>query len=797
MSRFGLLLTAMFLPLPGLLAQDPTGNRPNIVVFLVDDMGWQDTSVPFWIDEASGEVQRTEFNRLYRTPNMERLAAQGVRFTNAYATALCSATRTSLMTGVNAARHRVTMWTLYPDRDQSGRTERLQSPPDWRRAGLQPADRTLPRLLQQEGYRTIHVGKAHWGAIGTPGSDPRALGFDRNVAGHAAGGPGSHHAIDGFGASKKVWAVPGLERYHGLEVSLTEALTIEANREVEEAMRAQRPFYLYLAHYAVHAPIQPHPPYVEKYRAAGLDEAEARYASMIESMDASLGAVLSNLERLGVADNTIVLFASDNGGLSVQARGRTPYDTGANTHNWPLRSGKGSAYEGGTRIPQIVAWAQAAPQHPAQQRIPVEQGGVRHLPTIVEDYFPTLLRWAGVDPPDPLSDGVVMNGFDFTGMLRVAGEQGQPGANSFGQLRRLRPLLWHFPHDWGPAGPDFEPHSAMRLGDWKVIYFYQPRSWELYNLAEDLSESRNLATKQPEQLRKMAAGLIGELEQADAQYPVQRDGGMPEPPLFLRSVAAGPVPLKEPAPGASDPLTPLVFIHGWSCNLHVFDRQLQNIGQTRRVLALDLPGHGLSLAPAPPHGADAYRLATSADAVAQAMDAAGIERAILVGHSNGAQVVREFLRRHRARAAGAVVLEGALRPMFPAEAAAGLLASIQGEGREATLNALAQGLVPRNGSAAEQQAVVDMVMQTPAEVQAASFLASVADDAWLPVQFDLPLLVINAVSPFWDQDYEDFVRGLGADVEYHLLDDVGHMIQIDGEREVHRLLNHWLQQHSL
>ena len=171
--------------------------RPNIVVFLVDDMGWQDTSVAF-------HSERTPFNERYRTPNMERLARQGVVFTNAYACSVCSPSRTSLMTGQNAARHHVTNWTLRKGKDQSGQTKRLRSPEGWRNDGLQPDPALLPQLLHDAGYHTIHAGKAHWGAEGTAGEDPRTLGFDVNIAGHCAGGPG---AYDGAATSARVTAV--------------------------------------------------------------------------------------------------------------------------------------------------------------------------------------------------------------------------------------------------------------------------------------------------------------------------------------------------------------------------------------------------------------------------------------------------------------------------------------------------------------------------------------------------------------------------------------------------------------
>jgi len=177
---------------------------------------------------------------------MERLARQGIRFTSAYAHAVCSPTRTSIMTGWNPARHHVTNWTLNPDQD----TSKGWSPKDWNLRGLQADDVTLPKLLQESGYFTIHCGKAHWGARGASGEDPCALGFDVNIAGHAAGGPGSYQGLENFGNKEKgghtlPWSVPGLEKYHGEDIHLTDALTNEAMASLDRAADSGKPFYLY------------------------------------------------------------------------------------------------------------------------------------------------------------------------------------------------------------------------------------------------------------------------------------------------------------------------------------------------------------------------------------------------------------------------------------------------------------------------------------------------------------------------------------------------------------------------
>ncbi len=466
---------------------------PNIVLFLVDDMGWQDTSVPF-------HAERTPFNDRYQTPHMETLASEGMKFTSAYAACVCSPTRVSIMTGQNAARHGVTNWTLRKDRDQSGNHPTLLPPPDWNLNSLQPEDVTLPRLLQEVGYRTIHVGKAHFGAKGTPGEDPRALGFDVNIAGHAAGGLGSFLGTHNFSAAHRggdrVWDVPGLEKYHGQDIYLTEALTREANAQVDQAVADGKPFYLYMSHYTVHTPIMADNRFYEKYRQIGLDETEAKYASMIEGMDRSLGDILRNLERHRIEGNTVVIFMSDNGGLSAHGRGGEPH-----THNLPLSSGKGSSHEGGVRVPMIVRFPGV-----------VTPGSVTNAPVICEDLFPTILRIAGATIP---ADHVpTVDGRDFMPLLTMGGD-----------FDRDRAYFWHYPHVWGPSGPGIMPHSAIRRGEWKLIYDYAGKRYELYNLMNDLGERRNLADERRDIVGRLSADLRGYLEEVGAPMPVWKETG--------------------------------------------------------------------------------------------------------------------------------------------------------------------------------------------------------------------------------------------------------------------------------
>jgi arylsulfatase A-like enzyme len=474
---------------------------PNLILFLVDDLGWQDLSVPLF-DQPTG------FNKRYQTPNIARLAAEGVKFTQAYAASpVCTPTRTSILRGQHPAVTRITDWTLHVDRDFSRGMKEL-SDPDWNKNGLAPDPMLLTNLLAQQGYRTIHIGKAHFGAIGTPGSDPLQLGFERNVAGHAAGGPGSYFGEKNYGNDRDgPWGIPDLESYHGSETFLTEALTLEAEKELEAAAADGRPFFLNMAHYAVHAPIQKDPRYYQSYRSAGLDDAEARYAGLISGVDDSLGRIWKKLEELELADNTLIVFFSDNGGLSAHGRGTTPNGTGGDTHNAPLRSGKGSGYEGGTRVPMIVAWAGDQPGWLA-----LEANSVNHSPVLSTDMYVSLLQLAGT--PQSAIVKAKADGQSFLPLLRGANQQPQQ-----------RVLAWHYPHKWGPNGDRYEPFTAVREGDWKIIYWYEAAEWELYNLQDDVGEINNLVEERPEVAARLKEALRAWMLEVDAQRPVSKETG--------------------------------------------------------------------------------------------------------------------------------------------------------------------------------------------------------------------------------------------------------------------------------
>ncbi len=481
-----------------------TVDAPNIVLFLVDDMGWQDTSVPFW-------SKKTPFNDLYKTPNMERLAASGIKMTQAYATAVCSPTRVSLMTGMNAARHRVTNWTLEKDLLQPMETNHeTLTFPEWNVNGLSPVEgdtkavyaTPLPQLLKDNGYFTIHSGKAHFGAIGTPGANPLNLGFNVNIGGHAAGAPESYLGTESFGnnpSESKVWAVPGLKKYHGKDIFLTEAITQEALKAVDSAMNKKQPFFLYMAHYAVHTPIMGDDRFLQPYLEKGLDSTEAKYASMVEGMDKSLGDIMNFLEEKGATENTIILFMSDNGGLSAVARGGELH-----THNKPLSSGKGSVYEGGIREPMLVKW-------PGK----VKPNSVSEEYVIIEDFYPTILEMAQIKNPKVVQ---TIDGQSFVPILTEEKQIAEP-----------RPLFWHYPNEWGPSGPGIGASSAVRLGAWKFIHFHENGHLELYNLNDDIGEAQNLALVNSEKTKELAEVLSNYLRTVNAQMPSNKKTGVQIP----------------------------------------------------------------------------------------------------------------------------------------------------------------------------------------------------------------------------------------------------------------------------
>lgn len=452
--------------------------RPNILFFLVDDMGWQDTSEPFYYD-ADGQPVMTKLNQQYRTPSMEKLADKGMKFTNAYAMTVCSPTRVSLMTGMNSAHHHVTQYISPEGRDVGGKGS-----PKWRFHGVDKEDVLLPQLLAKAGYRTIHAGKGHFGSINTFGADPKNLGFEVNIAGCQNGLPGSYIGNYGKGGKR---AVPGLEAYHDSGTFLTEALTLEMNKAIEKSVKDKVPFFAYMSHYAVHGPLNLDQRFEKNY--PNLKGGDLKYATMIEGMDKSLGDMIAKINALGVGDNTLVVFMSDNG-------------SSKNKNSPPLRSKKGSCYEGGSRVPLLVAWASENREALAQQVLSIQAGSREDDIVTVFDWFPTLLNVAGVTYDHRV------DGYDLRPYLK--GEDGS---------HRPQKLTIHFPHRH-----QSDHFSFYRHGDWKLIVHYLTGKKELFNLADDLGETEDLVNSQPERVLQMSKELAKNLRKMGAQYSLS-----PEP----------------------------------------------------------------------------------------------------------------------------------------------------------------------------------------------------------------------------------------------------------------------------
>jgi arylsulfatase A-like enzyme len=477
-------------------------SQPNLIIFLVDDMGVMDTSLPFLTDEA-GTPKRYPLNDYYRTPNMERLAARGIRFNNFHAMSVCSPTRIALLTGQNAARHRTTNW-IDPDKDNAG----PQGAPDWNWHGLKPGDVTLPALLGKAGYRTIHVGKGHLAPRADAGADPSKIGFDINVAGASIGSPGSYYGMEDFGAKnpkRAPAAVPGLSKYHGKDIFLTEALTLEANAQVGDAVKAGTPFFLSFAHYAVHAPFESDPRFAAHYKDSGKPAPAQAFATLIEGMDKSLGDVLDHLDTLGVAENTLIFFIGDNGSDAPLGH---QHEVACAA---PLRGKKGAHYEGGTRVPFIAAWAKANPANPFQKKLPIAVNAIQPQQAAIYDVFPTILALTGARAPGTHA----VDGSRLDTLLTGKPDRG-----------RREQFLMHYPH--APHRTDY--FTVWRDGDWKVIYHYFPTEvsggshYQLFNLTADPFEQHDLAPTRPGELKRLMQGLVAELERQHAVYPVEKDG---------------------------------------------------------------------------------------------------------------------------------------------------------------------------------------------------------------------------------------------------------------------------------
>lgn len=520
------------------LAQD----RPNIIMFLVDDMGWQETSVPFYSEP-------TPLNERYRTPNMERMAQLGVKFTQAYACAISSPSRASLMSGMNAARHRVTNWTLnYNTKTDAGSS--VIELPDWNYNGIQPAATatehdldngtpvtSLPQILHDNGYYTIHCGKAHFGSKETSGADPLTMGFDVNIAGSAAGGPAGY--LPPYGNSN--YPIPGLEEYESEGLFLTEALTREAIKTMDEFLNnneENRPFYLYMSHYAIHVPYTDedtrfsgnYKGKIDPMLGVELNQSEINHAALVEGMDKSLGDIMAYLEKHpDVAKNTILLFMSDNGGQSQGVRqGRANHD-----QNYPHRAGKGSSYMGGVHEPMMVYWP----------GVTDSQAGTENANRVmIEDFFPSILEMAGVTD---YTTHQVVDGKSFVDLIKDP------------SIQRDRVNIWHFPNLWGETqdrNEGYGAYSAIMKDKYHLIYFWETQELRLYNIEEDPGEENDLASTEEELVEQLAQELTDSLKAYDAQRPSYKATGqvIPWPNEAVRQ------------PGAGDVVTPSDYIFKYS-----------------------------------------------------------------------------------------------------------------------------------------------------------------------------------------------------------------------------------------
>ncbi|MFC5050876.1 sulfatase-like hydrolase/transferase [Rubritalea spongiae] len=467
---------------------------PNIIIFLVDDFGVTDTSVPFAYDSYndSGSPLLTGFNNFYKTPNMETLAAQGMKFTQAYAMPVCSPTRTSVMTGHNSPRHGITVHlNLAGTIDNNSFAQKShRGPNNWRYMGMDATDVTLPQLLSNASYRSIHCGKGHFGGKGRYAADPTAIGFDVNIAGSSSGQPARYISNSSSGFESSSRAMPGMEAYTGSGAGtyLTDALTIEMNSAISTAVSDGVPFFGYMSYYAVHSPFTYNPGVDASAYSSGVSTNHKKFATMVEGVDISLGNIIQHLDSLGVAEDTLILFMGDNGSDSPALNDEGQIGN-ANFNDFPMRGKKGSAYEGGTRVPLIIAWAKPDTQNAFQQALPIVENAVEHDIVSLMDIAPTILSICGVDHP-------YMDGFNLSPYLL-----GQSGSH------RPQQLISYVPHE---HRSDY--FLWYREPDWKLIYRFYNDSFELYNLTSDPDESDNLSSAQPEKVLTMARAMAAELD---------------------------------------------------------------------------------------------------------------------------------------------------------------------------------------------------------------------------------------------------------------------------------------------
>lgn len=454
-------LLLFFICEPRGFSSDVKNARYNFVFILADDLGWTDLG-----------CQGSPF---YKTPNIDRLAQMGMRFTQAYsACTVCSPTRASILTGQYPARLHITDWIKGHTRPYA-----KLAVPDWRMY-LPTNVMNIARALKSAGYASASIGKWHLG-----GSDyyPEKQGFDINIGGCDKGQPPSYFSP---------YKIPTIQ-----DGAAGEYLT---DREAEEAVKfieknKDRHFFLYLAHHAVHTPLMAKSNVVQKYRAMAKPNSPHKnpvYAAMIEAVDDSVGKIMETLSRLNLDDKTIVIFTSDNGGLLNV------------TTNIGLRAGKGSAYEGGVRVPLIVYWKDV-----------VKPGSICDEPVISPDFFPTILEIANLQNPNNHI---------------VDGESLVPLLKGTGKLKRDS-IFWHYPH-YHPGGAT--PYSAIRWKNYRLIEFFEDSRLELYDLSKDPAESHNLANENPQLAQELLKRLKDWRREVGAQLPGPNPDYSPQKDKFVR-----------------------------------------------------------------------------------------------------------------------------------------------------------------------------------------------------------------------------------------------------------------------
>jgi arylsulfatase A-like enzyme len=451
--------------------------KTNVVLILADDLGWTDL-------HCFG-------SELYETPNIDKLARDGMRFTQNYsACTVCSPTRSAILTGKYPARLHITDWIpgQMPDNPKL-------IVPDWTKY-LPLEEITIANVLHDHGYATASIGKWH---LGGKEYYPEKHGFDFNLAGTDK--PNTDHYFSPYG-------IPTLPDGPMGEY-VTDRLTNAAIRFINA--NKDKPFFLYLPHFAVHLPLQAKQKLIAKYQEKikpGDAQSNATYAAMTDSLDQSVGRIRAELEKLKIADRTVVIFVSDNGG-------RIP-----TTSNLPLRVGKGSCYEGGTRVPLIVYW-------PGITR----PGSESNTPAISMDLFPTLMEILGI--PDGAKTAI--DGVSLVPLLRQSGE-----------LKRDE-LFWHYPHYQHYQKGGAVPYSAIHKGDFKLIEFLADMRVELYNLREDIGEQHDLAEKMPDKVDELRKRLHQWREEVGAQMPT------PNPKYDPSKPEANLTPQQKKATESADP----------------------------------------------------------------------------------------------------------------------------------------------------------------------------------------------------------------------------------------------------